>query len=223
MGRTRSRSVIADTDDYVVVRGDYAPIVCDARPPEPPIDHQYPLTFHEGDDGEGERMPDYNHRRDERPAGSEAGHLEAGFAVTERNVGADKPHDVVMAHPIPIYRPIVRPEILYNYPPVAARFDEVCDRLNHQQVDECTDLLLDLLGWGVPLEYMVDLGFSLPGVIWLCAKLRLRLSWGIVLRAQEARIPFHSLSIMPEGYPDSKYSPSPPPSPSLSFDSESLD
>lgn len=61
-------------------------------------------------------------------------------------------------------------------------------------------MLLDLLGWGVPLEYLADLGFSLPGVIWLCAKLKIRLSWGIVIRAHEARIPFHPLSIMPHGY-----------------------
>jgi len=97
----------------------------------------------------------------------------------------------------PYHPAVIRPEILYSSPPLTASPGVVCD---DEQVDKCVELLLDLLGWGVPMEYLADLGFSLPGVIWLCAKLNLRLSWGIVFRAHEARIPFHPLSIMPHGY-----------------------
>jgi hypothetical protein len=53
--------------------------------------------------------------------------------------------------------------------------------------NECIDHFLDLIGWSVPLEYIADAGFSVAGVIWLCAALHIRLSWGIVLRLYEPK------------------------------------
>ncbi|KAF7762108.1 hypothetical protein Agabi119p4_8701 [Agaricus bisporus var. burnettii] len=99
-------------------------------------------------------------------------------------------------------RTVIRPEVLYAYPPLTARSGAVC---NSQEVDECIDHFLDLIGWGVPPEYIADMGFSVAGVIWLCAALHIRLSWGIVLRAHESRIPFHPLSIMPDDYDEYNY------------------
>ncbi|KAF9453390.1 hypothetical protein P691DRAFT_771550 [Macrolepiota fuliginosa MF-IS2] len=100
--------------------------------------------------------------------------------------------------------PVVRPEVLYRYPPLTASPGVVCTL---EQVDQCGDVLLELIGWGVPLEYITDSGLSLPGAIWLYAKLRLCLPWAIITRALEDRIPFHPSSRFPRGYHPAYYPP----------------
>ncbi|KAJ3557470.1 hypothetical protein NP233_g11736 [Leucocoprinus birnbaumii] len=109
-----------------------------------------------------------------------------------------------MADPVAKFRPVISPEVLYRFPnfspastPTTNDIHRICERLNTQQLNECTDLFLELMAWGVTPEYLADSGFSLAGVIWLCAKCKIRLTEDIVERAKLARIPLHHLSIMP--------------------------
>jgi hypothetical protein len=95
--------------------------------------------------------------------------------------------------------------VSFLFPVLIIETDSVVLGGTPKQVEKCVDHLLELLGWGVPLDYLVDLGFSLPGIIWLCAELQIRLTWGIVLKAHEARLPFHPHSIMPHGYTESVF------------------
>ena len=69
--------------------------------------------------------------------------------------------------------------------------------MNQEQYDTAKDIVLDLLGWGVPPEYLVDCGLSREIVFYVFLELNLRLPANLDVSGLPQMDSFYSASPEP--------------------------